>query len=359
MALVGAAASLHVFRSSAEYETASSAFKQYNCMAYGEYDKSKGGSLLKTEYERALNYQPRTSQASRIQRELLESFPASVTLDFDKELPLLPDEVLQAMHDEVWHRWGKELAIVPDTDETVLYNAEQCAYYLRESLQSDGLAGAGWVVEIRQDVIVPMTLPMKKRIYIPKNVLFSASSIRRFLIGHEQKVHAWRAENGDKSGDHVLKAGSPSSMGIEEGLGILSECAIEGSLDNPSFHRARDRYITAGLALGLDGRERDAREVYEIVWRMIALRQSPDGIIDEKSIDQSKQSAYAHIENAFRGTPFWRKGTIYSKLKVYYEELGANASYMMSFNGDLKTALDRAMIGKYNHTSVDERTLFL
>ncbi len=359
MALVGAATALHGYRSSAEYESAYAAFARYNHLAYGDYDRARGGSILRTESERAQAYAPRNSLAFEIKDKLTALLPDCAVSGFGVEAPLLSEWELGSMHDEAWRRWGKELAIIPDTNNDVLYGAEECLLFLNQTLASDGLADAGWTGEISDDSIVPMTSPMKKCITLPSAIQYTASDIRRIIVGHEQKTHAWRAENGDRSGNHMLKAGTPSSMGIEEGLGILMECAIEGNLDNPSFHRARDRFITAGLALGVDGRERDAREVYEILWRIIALRESSNGAMDDIVVNQSKHSAYAHIENAFRGTPFWRKGVIYSKLKVYYEELAANASYMKSFHGDIRAALDGAMIGKYNHTSADERALFV
>jgi hypothetical protein len=171
-------------------------------------------------------------------------------------------------------------------------------------------------------------------------------------------VHAQRSQNGYYSGLKILKNGTADYADIEEGLGVLLECIVSGSLENPAFHRARDRYITAGLALGMDsGKPRDARYTYEILWRIIASRKSTDGVISEEIIAQSKDEAYDHIENAFRGTNFAMPGMIYSKLKVYREGLIKNVQYFKDSIDDIDGALDKAMIGKFNHTDPHELEL--
>lgn len=355
MALVQAAASLHGDKHS--FETNRSSFLRANFESYGEYDFARGRGMLRTEKETAEQYIPKTPQSVKVKREILNLLNKDMS-DFETEPQLMEDQDLQALHSEVWKRWEKELNIVPDTDNTVSYKAYECANLLRLSLKSDGLAEKGWTIDISPESIVPMTSPAKKCIIIPANIAYTASDIRRIMIGHEQKIHAWRAENGDMSGNQVLKIGTPSSVDVEEGLGIITECAIEGNLNNPSLHRARDRYITAGLALGADGQERDAREVYEILWRTIAIRSSLNGDMSDADIVESKNMAYTHVENAFRGTPFWQKGVIYTKLKVYFEGLVSNVEYMNSFDGNVGLALDTAMVGKYDHTSKVERDYF-
>jgi len=136
----------------------------------------------------------------------------------------------------------------------------------------------------------------------------------------------------------------------------LFECAIAGNWDNASFNRARDRYITAGLALGADGTPRDARQVYEVLWRTFAVRESVDGDISDEAIEKAKELAYNHVENAFRGTEFWMRGVIYTKLKVYYEGLRKNADFITEHADNIEAAIDTAVIGKYDHTNGHERS---
>jgi hypothetical protein len=166
-------------------------------------------------------------------------------------------------------------------------------------------------------------------------------------------VHARRSQNGSETGYRILERGTANYGDIEEGLGILLECAVAGNLDNESFDRARDRYIAAGLALGTDGVPKDARATFEILWRLIALKKS-DGHIDNDLQLKAKRQVADHIINAFRGTNFAMPGIIYSKLKVYYEGFVKNAAFIESNKNDINHALDIAMLCKYDHTDEDE-----
>ena len=87
---------------------------------------------------------------------------------------------------------------------------------------------------------------------------------------------------------------------------------------------------------------------------MLAVRTAQNGAIDDVITAKAREQAYGHVENAFRGTPYWRQGVVYTKLKVYYEGLRKNADYFASDSAAMSESIDRAMIGKYNHTDPDE-----
>ena len=198
----------------------------------------------------------------------------------------------------------------------------------------------------------PATNADIKRIYLPTNTKRNASQLRRLIV-HETEVHARRGQNGDETGVRALGKGTADYADVEEGLGVFLECKVAGDLDNLSFHRARDRYITAGLALGADGVPKDGPQTFEILWRLFAIKNSKDGSIDEAAERKAMDQAMVHIENAFRGTNFAMTGVIYTKLKVYYEGLAKNARFFAEAD-DLSVALDMAMIGKYNHVDPSE-----
>jgi len=65
--------------------------------------------------------------------------------------------------------------------------------------------------------------------------------------------------------------------------------------------------------------------------------------------------AYAGIENSHRQTQFWAEGVVYAKLKTYCRGLAKNVAYFKRNLDTLNTALDTAMIGKYDHTDQVER----
>ena len=357
IALTEAARNMYVMQGFTNYETNSEAFNRRNIEAYGELDYGLSLSMINTEYTNAFNLVPATNYEQTIKTELLQRINIGEPLNLT-EPQILNSSELDALHQFVLRRYEDAFSLVPDTDDTVRYNAAQCKAILEQVLISDGLAEKGWSIVINEESIIVSTYPKRKIIYIPSNIAYTAEEIRRILIGHEIKAHAWRYENALLTKNQTLEEGTAASADIEEGLGILIECAISGNLDNPSLDRARDRYITAGLALGVDGVKRDAREVYEILWRMFVLRGNSEGGSVEDQEAAAKQVAYTHIENAFRGTSFTRKGVIYTKLKIYYEGLIKNAKFFKENINDIAEAFDVAFIGRYDHTDAKERQQF-
>lgn len=326
-------------------------FMRLNEALYGEYDFKAYSGMISTEKQRFDSFEPSTDLASDIKNGLAGFFE-NKTSDI-AEPELLRPEFLDRMKGIVDERYGEMLSVVPDTDETSFYDAQQCRDIIQEALEIRGLAAQGWRVEVDPNKSVPATNRDDKKIYLPADTSRTASQLRKLTI-HEAGIHAVRAQNGEDTGLMVLAKGIADYADVEEGLGVFLECVLDGDLDNPSFHRARDRYITAGIILGGDDAPRDARQSFEILWRMLAMRTSPDGAIDEKDVANAKTQAMLHIENAFRGTDFAGPGIIYTKLKVYYEGLKKNADYFAEAD-DLGQALDTALIAKYDHTNEAER----
>lgn len=352
--LVEAARDINNAATASEREAAVRSFSMLNREIYGEYDTDTFSTMINTEIGRAQRFQPANPEAVAIKAELEQAL-GHIPFDPEKqEMPLMSDEDFENLREVVLERYGEILAVVPDTADDVLYDAAQCVEIMNKALRVGGLSQKGWKAVIDPKKSNPATNASERKIMLPSTLQCNANTLKRIII-HEQEVHARRGENGQESGFKPLAEGTASYADVEEGLGVILECAVAGNLDNPAFHRARDRYITAGLALGADGKPRDARQVYEILWRTIAVRQADEGHISEDTIASAKEQAYAHVENAFRGTKFWMQGVIYSKLKVYYEGLVRNAGFLSGSKKTINEALDTAMIGKHDHTDTVER----
>jgi len=347
--LVEAARDLTGHLSSSSYETRKRAFAEINEEVYGPMNGSYYMGMVATEKRTVQSFVPSTEKASAIKSDL-EKMIGSIDTADTTEPELLTSAEIQTLHDFVVSKYANVLGVVPDTADDVYYDAPQCADIMNAALAAGNLADDGWKVAIDSLKSNPATNGAKKTISLPANTRRNASELKRLII-HEQEVHARRSQNGKESGFKPLQSGTADYADV------LMECAVAGTLDNPSFDRARDRYITAGLALGIDGIERDARQVYEVVWRLIAVRGAVDGDVSDEIIATAKDRAYSHIENAYRGTPFTMRGVIYMKLKVYYEGLAKNTEYFRDNLQSLESAINRAMIGKYDHTSDVETDL--
>jgi len=356
--LVEAARNLHSTGTSSEMEIAREAFMQMNEETYGEIDTPVFKGMLSTEIDRLDSFAPTNDLAKNIKSELAGLLSHSET-DGEVEKDLLSPEELEKIREVIFERYSDILAAIPETDDSVYYDVTECVDIMNHALEVAGLASEGWLVMENPAKSNPSTLTEEKKINLPSNTRRNASELRRLTL-HEVEVHARRGQNGVDSGRNILTFGTADYADVEEGLGVMLECAIEGSFDSTPFHRARDRYLTAGLALGVDsGRPRDAHQTFNVLWRTMAVRNAKDGEITEEAITKAKNQAYVHVENAFRGTPFWRQGVIYTKLKVYYEGLQKNAEFFRDNIDNLDGALDKASIGKYNHTDPEEYDLIV
>lgn len=355
MMLVEAARDINEAHDSGEQEVAIKAFKFLNNEVYGEFNDSDYKSMLSTEKKAAELFIANNPNAEKIKSEFLDYFK-SIDLSKENQESLVSDEDLQKIHEVILQRYADILSVVPDTDDSIYYNADQCVEIINKSLEVSGLSELGWQAEINESKSFVSTNGSKFRIFLPTNTKRNANELRRLII-HEQEVHARSSKNGKETGFKPLAMGTEGADDAEEGLAVLMECAVAGNLDNASYNRARDRYITAGLALGVEGEinPRNARNVFEVLWRMLAIRSAKNGEITDEDIITAKDKAYDHVENAFKGTEFWMAGVIYTKLKIYYEGLKKNAQYFHENIDDINHALDVALIGKYDHTDKEER----
>lgn len=350
MMLVEAARDMMYADNSASQVTARKEFMSLNRELFGEINEDAFSRIMNSENARILEFIPIDENAKSIKEYLTRYFSDK---SFEKkESEILSIETLTDLGRIIRNKYASLLEPLPITDDSIVYNAEECKNFLQASLDRFGLGKKGWIAQINPRRLVPVTSQDSKEISIPSDTSRTANQLTRLDI-HEAGVHALRGQNGEETGFNVLKEGTANYSDAEEGLAVLFECAIEGDFNNDSFTRARDRYITAGLAFGTDGIPKDARKTFEILWRIIAIRES-SGKIGEDLESYAKNRAVSHIENAFRGTNYAMPGIIYTKLKVYYEGLLKNGKFIEKNKADIGRALEMIMLGKYDHTDTDE-----
>lgn len=355
--LVEAARNLRNSISDIDMEINRQNFAELNAAIYGVFDEVIFLGMMASEKNKLSLFAPKSDAALGVKVKL-----GSLINGIDTKNNIEPDLMdmisMRKLHDFVINRYRDILSQIPNTDDSVYYDVNDCVKIINQTLKIGGLSDFGWLAEESAEKSNPTTNQDKKIIYLPSNTRRTAAELRRLVV-HEQEVHARRAQNASSYGIKPIQMGTADYADIEEGLAVLMECAIDGCFDNPSFYRVRNRYITAGLALGIDGTPRDARETYEILWRLICMDQNPNGEITEEDVMKSKNLAYSHIENAYRGTQFWMKGVIYTKLKVYYEGLQKNSEFFKRNIDKLESVFAEVFAGKYDHTDETEKTLVL
>jgi len=352
--LVEAAQRIRTVSSSSEQEIARQEYADLNRELFGEINKEWFDNMMANEADRVARFTPSNDAARSIHAELSRyfdqhHFEKSEESDIDLDL-----EEKRILKDVLYERFGNSLAEIPNTPDDVYYEAQECADILQRCLDAEGLGALGWRCIVDPKKSNPATSAEKRLISLPSSTRRNASELRRLWL-HEGGIHAVRGENGRATGIKPLASGTANYADVEEGAGVLFECIESGDIEgSPAFVRARDRYILSGLAQGTDGVTKDGRQAYEIMWRLLALRDAKDGVIDDEIIAKARNPAMAHDDNAYRSTNFAMPGVIYSKLQVYFDGLVKNIVYVKKNRHRLKEAVDDMLIGKDDHTDDEE-----
>lgn len=154
-----------------------------------------------------------------------------------------------------------------------------------------------------------INIPTRRRYLTKKEV--------KSILAHELLVHARRML---KSHQHANKELAKFLVGyyeVEEGLGILFEQAIAGSLPAKAY----DRYVDIGLALGLlDGVMRKRSQIYQISYARQLIRLQLNQASQSKITNLTK-SVWTHVDRLYRGGPgddIGQAQAIFTKDAVYY-----------------------------------------
>ncbi len=337
-------------------------FVEHNEVLYGAFDRQALLSILATERMRIDAFVPQNETAQKLKQELQDFFTA--VPEAVAEGPLLDAETIAHYQEVINEKYSDIFAAIPDTDESVIYNSSECAEIMNDTLKAGGLYDAGWRAEVHPNKAIVATNPVTKRIYLPKNTQRNAHQLRKLVL-HEQEVHARRAFNGAQTGVAPLEVGTANYADVEEGLGVILESILDGNIEGVAVTRARDRYIAVGLAIGADtdGSGRDARQTFEILWRLMAIRGAKGGAITEETVQKaqfnrsvSNSCAMSHVDNIYRGTDFAGAGIIYTKAKVYRDGFVKNAQLLTQIVGD-RQQFDALFVGKHDHTDRKEAEL--
>lgn len=346
--LVFAAAQMNVSEvTSGVHAKAALEFEELNSQLYGDMNERAFFGILKTEYERAKAYVPKTDVASEIKADIL--WALDFVKDHTNEERLIDQALIKSYRPKVLAMYRSILQAVPSGR---VFKSNECVEIMNETLRVGGLADYGWKAVIDSKKTSPSTQGAEKRIYIPSDTERSTEQLRGLIL-HEQEVHARRFQNGSHFSQlPLLSSGTAEYLPVEEGLGTFMALLAAPKETSP-IERARTRYIHVGLALGTGSEPRDARQVFEITWRLRALQDNPNGIITDDAVAIAREDTYTHIENIFRGTDCSVPGVVYTKAKVYYEGLLKTAKHLSAIEGD-SAAFVRMFLGKYNHTDATE-----
>ena len=319
-------------------------FNRLNSQLYGHINQKLFNGIITSKKYHLEKFEPKDELAKKYKTFLLKSMPFRLyPARFRNEEPLA---VFEKIHALLLLNYPTIFSRIKDDEH--IYNAEE-AREIFQKIMSD--LGFDWHVTISDKVSVVTNSVTDHTLKLPKDFSRTGKELRRLAV-HEIGVHTARAIYGRQNGGPLLEYGTADYLRAEEGLATLCECSVDESFDNKSYQRIIYRYLTAGLALGADGKKRNAVEVLNIIAPLLAIEKSKDGKITPELLDYALNEAYRHVENAFRGTDWTTKGCAFLKLKIYYEGLIANIKYFSKNLNHADDAFRLAMLGKYDHTSI-------
>jgi hypothetical protein len=138
------------------------------------------------------------------------------------------------------------------------------------------------------------------------------------LLSHEIGVHVMRHMHGKTSGLLLLSTGLQKYERSEEGFATLAQQILAPKF---SGYSGLERHLSIGLAVGVDGKKRDFREVFTFLYLHFLLDQKLKSPLQSEEVHQRKAEdiAWNATTRTFRGTTTKTPGACFTKDIIYRE----------------------------------------
>lgn len=322
-------------------------FKRYSEFVYGKPSVDifyLSINEIKERLEKTENSDnPVVNQTSQ---ELLKLLPVH---ENDIVVPEKPTQELVNLVHEIFEEEWRELGTSEIPTEAL--TSEVVVQVFEKALKAIG--ANNWQVVIDKDRTRVNVSQEQLLIKVPKDREREIDHLKlKTLVMHEIKRHVERRVKGENSKLSLLGLGLDRYVKGEEGVAKVTEQGVEGKFK--SF-ATPEMYLAIGLALGLDGKERDFREVYEILEKHFFLKEmrKKESISAQEATKIAKNKAWNHCVRAFRGTDCKTKGVAYTK-DIVYRDGAIGVWHLLS--QDISEAY-KFSIGKYDPSN--ERHLWI
>lgn len=267
----------------------------------------------------------------------------------DYELFVPSDEVMERVGALTRSRFDQLVDHI-DTEKT--YDVAAMAEALDAALTKLGGKDLGWRVAIVPKSNVLAVSAHQKLVEVGENRKPAKGDELRGKALHEVGVHAGRSINALKAGWLSAAYGQDGYLDFEESFATALEDAFKGKFGD----HGQNYYLIAGLAYGYDNHPpRDFKEVYEIMWRISALKKAASGQIEQSVLSKVKTAAFDNCMRLFRGTATTDKGVIYLKDLAYFK--GQELVWRVLQNVHTQEDFDYLFAGKLDNTQEDHRLI--
>ena len=310
-----------------------------NVELFGEPDKRTYDSILSEKIE-SVKAMELSEQDAQIRTELLELIGERGSEKVERFKP--SDETVKWVGEVVDALFGTLIEHVPNQEN--FSDVEIKAIFDEIIKEEFGESAEGWVVDIEKAQGINVKAS-EKRIVIPEGKELDLKNMKGRVV-HELGTHFLRSLMGEQTDLLPFKLGLSEYYDSEEGLGVVTEQALDGKYDESGL----GHYLTAGLAY-FD--QKDFRDIYEIKWRL-ELLENAKLTADEKGIASAKDTAYTNTMRIMRGTDDlpWFKDL------SYYNGAAEVWQHMENIRGD-EVELMLVLLGKGNAANPAHRRIML
>ncbi|MFZ5365283.1 MAG: tyrosine/phenylalanine carboxypeptidase domain-containing protein [Patescibacteria group bacterium] len=232
----------------------------------------------------------------------------------------LPKVKMQELPEAKTRQLAKELTLKEMGDlVNISYKAGELVAEDIKEMFTQALANLrveGWSVVIDKSSKTGISVDQEiKTIKVPESRKMLFDKLRT-LIAHEIGTHVTRRVKGERSKLKLLGLGLDRYEKGEEGVATMREQALSNELKD---YAGLDGHLAIGLAMGLDGKPRDFRQVYEILEKYYRLNNLLQGKKKEEALAASQTSAWNRSVRTFRGTDCKTPGVCFTKDIIYRE----------------------------------------
>ncbi|MCX6766914.1 MAG: DUF1704 domain-containing protein [Candidatus Moranbacteria bacterium] len=191
------------------------------------------------------------------------------------------------------------------------YQAEEIKIAFEEYLRNQQIAGWQVIVDREGKYRAINVSQESKTVNVPETRKLKHSDLLA-LIEHELGTHVLRRERGERSKLKLLGLGLDRYLKGEEGLATYKEQQVKGA----KGFRGLDYHFAISLALGIDGKKRDFRKVFEILrdYHFINSKKEKD-----LALKFAQDEAWSDCLRIFRGTTCKTPGACLTRDIVYRE----------------------------------------
>lgn len=215
------------------------------------------------------------------------------------------------------------------------FSAKDIKTAFEEALIKHNIVGWNIVIDTTSNTSINVNQG-RKEIFIPQKRILKKTNLES-LIEHEIGTHVLRRERGEKSKLRLLGLGLDRYSRGDEGIATFREQQILGATEFAGL----DGHLAIALALGVDGKKRDFRQVFEILRDFYFIKSSKSTV---EARESATNSAWNRCVRTFRGTTCKTPGACFTKDMVYREgNIG-----IWALSRENSPELGRISVGKYD-----------